>query len=52
MESHEPPKLICVKEDVVLTPVEWSEEDRRNVVTFFTLLDQWDRQFSEKKGAA
>lgn len=57
MECHEPPKLISVIEDVAQqtvapTPVEWSEEERRNVVTFFTLLDQWDRQFSEMKGAA
>jgi len=52
MESYEPPKLISVIEDVAPTPVEWSEEERRNVVAFFTLLDLWDRQLSEKKGAA
>jgi hypothetical protein len=57
MESHEPLKLISVIDNVerhavAPTPVEWSEEERRNVVVFFTLLDQWDRQLSEKKGAA
>jgi hypothetical protein len=52
MECHEPPKLISVIEDVAPTPVEWSEEERCNVVTFFSLLDRWDRQLNEKKGAA
>ena len=57
MECHEPLNLISVIEDVghktdAPTPVEWSEEERRNVVTFFTLLDQWDREFSKEKGVA
>ena len=54
MESHEPPRPDPVKVSAGTHQalVEWSEEERRNVVTFFTLLDQWDRQLSEKKGAA
>jgi hypothetical protein len=59
MECHEPQKQSAVKvnesthqDKATLTPVQWSEEERRNVVTFFTLLDQWDRQLGEKKGAA
>ena len=59
MECHEPLKHSAVKvsestqtDQTSPTMVPWSEEERRNVVTFFTLLDQWDRQLSEKKGAA
>jgi hypothetical protein len=59
MECDEPPKPNDVKvsesthQDLAsLTPVQWSEEERGNVVTFFTLLDQWDRKLGEKKGAA
>lgn len=33
-------------------PVEWSEEARRNVASFFWLLDQWDRQSSRRREAA
>lgn len=59
MESHEPQKQSAVKviesihqDKASPTPVQWSEEERGNVVTFFTLLDKWDRQLCEKKGAA
>ena len=59
MECHEPQKPSAVQvsestqqDKASLTPVQWSEEERNNVVTFFTLLDQWDRKLSEKKGAA
>ena len=57
MECHEPPKLISVIEDVGQQPVaptlvEWSEEERSNVVTFFTLLDQWDRVLNKERQVA
>jgi hypothetical protein len=57
MECLEPSKPDAVitsvgQHNVAPTPVEWGEEERRNVVTFFTLLDQWDRQVNERKGAA
>ena len=59
MECHEPPKPNAVRvsesnqlDTASLSPISWSEEERNNVVTFFTLLDQWDRKLSEQKGAA
>lgn len=60
METREPLKPDGVEEDAgakqrttaASAPVGWSEEERGHVVAFFTLLDQWDRQFREKKGAA
>ena len=59
MECREPMKPNAVKvsesthqDNASQAPVVWSEEERTNVVTFFTLLDKWDRQVSEKKGAA
>ena len=54
MECHEPQKPDAVKVSESTSPpsVQWSEEERRNVVTFFTLLDQWDRQLPEKKEVA
>jgi hypothetical protein len=59
MECHEPLKPNAVKvsesthqENASQAPVQWSEEERSNVVAFFTLLDKWDRQFGESKGAA
>lgn len=33
-------------------PLEWSEEARRNVASFFWLLDQWDRQSTRRREAA
>jgi len=30
----------------------WGEEECRNVVAFFTLLDQWDRDLNAKKQVA
>lgn len=60
METHEPLKPNGVEEGAgakqrttaASAPVGWSEEERGHVVAFFTLLDQWDRQLREKKGAA
>lgn len=59
MECHEPQNQSAVRvsesthqDGASLTPVQWSEEELGNVVTFFTLLDKWDRQLGEKKGAA
>ncbi len=59
MESCEPPKPTAVqlgdgdqRGTVPATQQQWSEEERRNVVTFFTLLDQWDRQLRKNEGVA
>ena len=59
MECHEPQQQSAVKvsestqqDQASTTPVQWSEEERQNVVTFFTLLDQWDRKLGGIKGAA
>ncbi len=60
METHEPLTPLAVitsagaqhRSMAAPAPVAWSEEERGHVVAFFTLLDQWDRQLREKKGAA
>jgi hypothetical protein len=46
--SREPESSVPVEESVRAARSDWSEEERGNVVTFFTLLDQWDRNLNKK----
>ena len=57
METREPAKPDGVEEVAAPSKREtataaWSEEERRNAVAFFTLLDQWDRELRKVKGVA
>ncbi len=60
METHEPAKADSVQGDVgaperspeTPTTGPWSKEERGHVASFFTLLDQWDRELRKMKGAA
>lgn len=42
-DSCEPSALASVEAAAKMVASDWSEEERRNISAFFTLLDQWDR---------
>ena len=49
---REPGSNVPVEESVRAARADWGEEERGNVVTFFTLLDQWDRELNQKRQVA
>jgi hypothetical protein len=52
IESREPGSSVPVEESDRAARVDWGEEERRTVATFFTLLDQWDRDLNKKRQVA
>ena len=52
VESKEPEMRDAVEETGCVRSDAWSEEERRNVAAFFTLLDQWDRELNKQRQVA
>jgi len=48
IESQE----VTVEESVRADRADWDEEERGNVVTFFSLLDQWDHELNNDRKVA
>ena len=49
---REPGSNVPVEEGVRAARADWGEEERGNVVAFFTLLDQWDRELNKERKVA
>jgi hypothetical protein len=52
VESQEPEMREPVEGTGAVRTVAWSEEERRNVAAFYTLLDQWDRELNKQRQVA
>lgn len=51
-DSGELSKPDSVEAGAKIVASDWSEEERRNISAFFTLLDQWDRTMNPNRQVA